>query len=81
VVGELCERLQAPLDFAHLEHLIGQKHLAPSQEPDVARILPSSLRSTTIVTLSVVASLRSTTIVTLSVVAMRSRTFPRLSVP
>ena len=55
-----------PLDIAHLEHLIAQKHLFAVQEPDVTRILPSGWRSITIVALSLVAR--------------RSRTFSSVSV-
>jgi hypothetical protein len=47
--------------------LIAQKHLFPSQEPDVTRILPSGWRSMTIEALSEIAK--------------RSRTFSSVSVP
>jgi hypothetical protein len=44
------------VDIADLKHLILQNDLLASQEPDVARILPSGWRSITIVVFSEVAS-------------------------
>ena len=44
-----------PSTLRNSSNLIAQKHLAPSQEPDVTRILPSGGRSMTIVLFSVVA--------------------------